>query len=162
MLSLLANIKFCGNSTCNNELKVKGLLANVGIGIVPLFCLSSLVNKIPVLVPCGTDPCSLCVSQECCKRTQAHASGATRSKTTNDSGAERPEIHKKKKAQKTRNPKQRLGLKFQKVRKGRKKPTSPNLPSAAFPDFQGDAGEKFFFFGQPWQRQNYVCAQWIC
>ena len=40
---------------------VDGLLANVGIGIVPLFCLSSLAKGVPVPVACGTDSClSLC------------------------------------------------------------------------------------------------------
>ena len=55
----------CGNSTGISELIVGGLPANVGIGIVPLFCLSSLVNKVPVPVACGTDPRSLCDAPEC-------------------------------------------------------------------------------------------------
>ena len=40
-------IEFCGNSTSMKELEVDGLPANVGIGIVSLFCLSSLG------CPCG-------------------------------------------------------------------------------------------------------------
>ena len=55
-------IEFFGNSTGINELIVDGLLANVGIGIVSLSCLSSLV-KVPDPVACGTDPRSLCVAQ---------------------------------------------------------------------------------------------------
>ena len=58
-------IEFCGNSTSINELMVDGLAANVGTGIVPLFCLSSLVKKVSsVPGACGTDPRSLCVAQE--------------------------------------------------------------------------------------------------
>ena len=53
-------MEFCGNSTGINELIVDGLPANVGTGIVPLFCLSSLVNKVPVPSACGTGPCSFC------------------------------------------------------------------------------------------------------
>ena len=41
----LSNMEFCGNSTGVNELIVDGLLANVRIGIVFLFCLSSLLRK---------------------------------------------------------------------------------------------------------------------
>ena len=45
-------MEFCGNSTGIVELTVDGLLANVGIGIVPLFCLSSLLRKeSPTLFP---------------------------------------------------------------------------------------------------------------
>ena len=44
-------IEFCGNFTGTNELIVDGLPANVGIGIVPLFCLSSLVQK--RICPCS-------------------------------------------------------------------------------------------------------------
>ena len=36
-----------------NELRIDGLPANVGIRILPLFCLSSLVNEVPVPVACG-------------------------------------------------------------------------------------------------------------
>ena len=44
---------------------------------------------------------------------------------------------------KAEGPRQELGFRVQRVPKGRKWPASPNLPSAAFPDFQGDAGVKF-------------------
>ena len=47
---------FRGNSTGIVELIVDGLPANVGIGIVPLFCLSSLAKRVPVA--CGTDTVS--------------------------------------------------------------------------------------------------------
>ena len=47
-----------------NELIVDGLPANVGIGIVSLFCVSSLAKRVFVPVACETGPCSLCVSQE--------------------------------------------------------------------------------------------------
>ena len=57
-------MEICGNSTGMNEFIVDGLPANVGNGIVHLFCLSSLVKKVPVPVACGTDPRSLCVAQE--------------------------------------------------------------------------------------------------
>ena len=44
---------------------IDGLPANVGIGVVPPFCLSSLVERVSfVLVACGTDPRSPCVAQE--------------------------------------------------------------------------------------------------
>ena len=49
---------FCGNSSIS-ELMADGLLANVGIGIVPLFCSSSLAKEVPVPIACGTDPRSL-------------------------------------------------------------------------------------------------------
>ena len=39
--------------------------------------------------------------------------------------------------------KQEQGFRVQRVHKGREWPASPNLLSAAFPDFQGDAGVKF-------------------
>ena len=42
-----------------------------------------------------------------------------------------------------RAPGRNLGFRVQRVRKGRKWPTRTNLPSAAFPDFQGDTGVKF-------------------
>ena len=45
-------IEFCGISAGVHELEVDGLPANVGMRIVPLFCLSSLVKKRP-------RPCSL-------------------------------------------------------------------------------------------------------
>ena len=48
---------FRGNSTGIVELIVDGLPANVGIGIVPLFSLSSLAKRVPVA--CGTDTVSL-------------------------------------------------------------------------------------------------------
>ena len=52
-------IEFCKNFTGTVELMVDGLLANVGIGIVPLFCLSSLVKGVPDTGACWTDPRSL-------------------------------------------------------------------------------------------------------
>ena len=52
-------MEFCGISTGIIELMVDGLLASVGIGIVPLFCSSSLARKVPVPIVCGTDPVSL-------------------------------------------------------------------------------------------------------
>ena len=39
-------IEFCGISTRNNELMVHDLLANVGIGILPLFCSPSLAKEV--------------------------------------------------------------------------------------------------------------------
>ena len=51
--------EFRGNPTGIVELAVNGFVANVGIGIVPLFCLSSLVKIDPVPVACGTTPRSL-------------------------------------------------------------------------------------------------------
>ena len=56
-------IEFCGISTGINELMVDGRLANVGIGIVPLFCSSSLAKEVRVPVACGTDSVSLGVAQ---------------------------------------------------------------------------------------------------
>ena len=47
-------IEFCGISTGNNELMVDGLLAKVGIGIVPLIRSSSIATGVPV-----TDPVAL-------------------------------------------------------------------------------------------------------
>ena len=55
--------ELCGNFTSINEIIVDGLPANVGIGHVPLFCLSSPVKK-SVPVTFGTEPLSLCVSPE--------------------------------------------------------------------------------------------------
>ena len=55
-------IEFCGMSTSIDELMFDGLVANVGIGIVPLFCSSSLAKEVLVPVACGTDPVSLLVS----------------------------------------------------------------------------------------------------
>ena len=51
----------CCPTTSIVELIVDGILANVGIGIVSLLCLSSLVKKVPVPIACGTDPVSLLV-----------------------------------------------------------------------------------------------------
>ena len=45
-----------GMSTGHYELVVDGLLANVGIGIVPLLRSSSLVTRVPVPICTGTDP----------------------------------------------------------------------------------------------------------
>ena len=42
---------------------VDGLLANVGVGIVPLFCLSSLAIRVTDLGGCETDSRSLCGAQ---------------------------------------------------------------------------------------------------
>ena len=56
--------EFCGKSIGIVELIVDGLLANVGIGIVPLFCSSSLAERVSVPVACGTDPRSLCGAPE--------------------------------------------------------------------------------------------------
>ena len=53
---------FCGMSTGNNELMVDGLLANIGIGIVPLCCSSSLSKEVNVPLARGTDAVSLRVS----------------------------------------------------------------------------------------------------
>ena len=50
---------FCGISTSIDELMVDGLLANIGIGIVPLFCSSSLAKEVPVPIARGTDSVSL-------------------------------------------------------------------------------------------------------
>ena len=41
---------------------VDGLVANVGIGIVPLFCSSSLAKEVPIPIAGGTDSVSLRVS----------------------------------------------------------------------------------------------------
>ena len=46
-------------STGINELIFDGFVANVGIGIVPLFCSASLAKEVSVPVVCGTDPVSL-------------------------------------------------------------------------------------------------------
>ena len=56
-------IEFCGNSTSILELTVDGLLANVGIGIVSLPCLSSLVKGVTDPVACWTAPRSFCGAQ---------------------------------------------------------------------------------------------------
>ena len=56
-------IEFCGNSTGIKELTLDGLLANVGIGIVSLFCLSSFAKRVPVLEAWGIDLHSLCGAQ---------------------------------------------------------------------------------------------------
>ena len=45
-------IEFCKNSTAIVELTVDGLLANVGIGIVSLLCLSSIAKDVPDIVAC--------------------------------------------------------------------------------------------------------------
>ena len=55
-------MEFCGISTGVNELMVDGFLAHVGIGIVPLFCSSSLANEVSVPIARGTDSVSLLVS----------------------------------------------------------------------------------------------------
>ena len=49
-------------STCIAELIVDGLVANVAIGIVLLFCSSSLAKDVPVPIARGTDSVSLRVS----------------------------------------------------------------------------------------------------
>ena len=54
---------FCRISTGIDELMVDGLVANVGIGIVPLYCSSSLVKEVFVLIAGGTDSVSLRVVQ---------------------------------------------------------------------------------------------------
>ena len=59
-----STIEFCGISTSITELIVDGLPANVGIGIVSLFCLSPLAKRVPDRVACGTDPRSLCGAQD--------------------------------------------------------------------------------------------------
>ena len=41
---------------------VEGLLANIGIGIVPLFCSSSLAKEVTVPIARGTDHVCLRVS----------------------------------------------------------------------------------------------------
>ena len=56
-------IEFFGNSTGIKELMVDDLLANVGIGIVSLLCLSFLAKEVPDPAACGTDPRSLCGAQ---------------------------------------------------------------------------------------------------
>ena len=66
----------------------------------------------------------------------------------------RTEDHRRERA---RRPQARLGFRVQRVWEGREGPTSPNLPSTAFPDFQGEVFDR-----RPRQRQSYVCAQWIC
>ena len=48
---------FCGISTGINELRVDGLVANIGIGFVPLFCSSSPAKEVPIAR--GTDSVSL-------------------------------------------------------------------------------------------------------
>ena len=48
-------VEFCGVSTGNNELMVDGLLANVGIEIVPLIRSSSLATGVPVPICTGID-----------------------------------------------------------------------------------------------------------
>ena len=53
------NMEFCRISTGNNELMVDGLLADVGIGIVPSIRSSSLAKEVPVPIACGTDTVSL-------------------------------------------------------------------------------------------------------
>ena len=50
LLSLLSKHGFFGISTGIDELMVDGLLANIGIVIVPLFCSSSLAKEVPVRV----------------------------------------------------------------------------------------------------------------
>ena len=62
LLSCCPTIEFSGMSTGKNELVVDGLLANVGIGIVPLFRSSSFAKELPVPIACGTDSFSLWVS----------------------------------------------------------------------------------------------------
>ena len=52
-------MEFCRISTGNNELMVDGLLADVGIGIVPSIRSSSLAKEVPVPIACGTDTVSL-------------------------------------------------------------------------------------------------------
>ena len=51
-------------------------------------------------------------------------------------------------------------IQVQRVQKGRERPTSPNLPGAAFPDFQGDAGTKFLTDNLR-RDKVCVCAGWI-
>ena len=46
------------------EVIVDGLTANVGVGIVSLFCLSSLAKMVTVPIACGTDPRSVYDAQE--------------------------------------------------------------------------------------------------
>ena len=60
---LLFNHRVLRNFHGVNELMVDGFLANVGIGIVPLFCSLSLAKEVLVLVACGTDSVSLGVAQ---------------------------------------------------------------------------------------------------
>ena len=62
LLSLLNNHGVLWISTGIDELMVDGLLANIGIGIVPLFCSSSLAKDVPVPSARGTDSVSLRVS----------------------------------------------------------------------------------------------------
>ena len=50
---------FCGISTGVKELMVDGLLANIGSGIVPFFCSSSLAKEVPVTIVRGTNSVSL-------------------------------------------------------------------------------------------------------
>ena len=52
-------IEFCGISTGIVELVVNGLVANVGIGIVPPFRSSSLATEVPDPIARETDPVSV-------------------------------------------------------------------------------------------------------
>ena len=56
-------MQFYRNSTGTVELIVDGLLANVGIGIVSLLCLSSPMKGVSDPGACWTDPRSLCGAQ---------------------------------------------------------------------------------------------------
>ena len=71
-------IGFCGISTGINELIVDGLLANIGIGIVPLFCSSSLAKDVPVPIARGTDSFSLCVCVDTFMDSLRRISGQTK------------------------------------------------------------------------------------
>ena len=62
--------------------------------------------------------------------------------TTGSGGASKPGHHVRK----------------QRVRKGGKWPTSPNLPSAAFPDFQGGAGVKLLIDNLSAETKLRLCA----
>ena len=53
-------IEFCGIFSGIVKLVVNGFVANVSIGIVPLFCFTFLGNSVPDPVACGTDPRSVC------------------------------------------------------------------------------------------------------
>ena len=90
------------------------------------------------------------------KQTRAHASEETRPRKTEDTAQE------DRKPQEGEGPGPLAGTRIQgpESQEGRKWPTSPNLPSAAFPDFQGDAGVKFLT--DDLGRDKVTLAQWIC
>ena len=78
-------------------------------------------------------------AQNSCGQTRTHASGEAQSRTTGRAARR----DKKPQGGRAWGRRQELHFRVQRVRNGRKWPTSPNLPSAAFPDFQGDIGVMF-------------------